>query len=354
MSMQNNIDLSLSLDDTKIIKGIAICLMLCHHLFSYSLYVGNDPVANFLGVVGKVCVSIFLLLSGYGITKQYSHLIESNDSRVGVFVTLKFILRRFLKFYFGYWLIFAISLPIGIYVFGIPLSSRYETNSVILPFIVDLFGFMGHKSYNITWWFNRTILLLYLIFPFIYIVMRKFPKLTFAISFIIMLIPIGIPFLNEMTIWLFAFVVGMIWSLKPDKINSIVRKCGKLIYIYAIVLFVVLLCFRSIRIIPYFYGLTVDGLLAASICMITALLLRDIPIVSSILSFLGKHSANIFMIHTFLFYYWLSDIIYWPKYTILIFLLLLLCCVLISVTIEFIKRKCGINKLCECILKRLR
>ena len=63
--------------DTKFIKGVAICLMLYHHLFAFpervtegvfiSLWSFNDTnLSVCLGAFGRICVPLFTLMSGYG------------------------------------------------------------------------------------------------------------------------------------------------------------------------------------------------------------------------------------------------------------------------------------------------
>ncbi|MBR4625341.1 MAG: hypothetical protein IKO56_07395, partial [Alphaproteobacteria bacterium] len=56
------------------------------------------------------------------------------------------------------------------------------------------------------------------------------------------------------------------------------------------------------------------------------------------LEFLGKHSMNIFLFHTFIFSHWLKNFIYSPKNPLLIFLLLLGVSLIISVAIEWLKK----------------
>jgi peptidoglycan/LPS O-acetylase OafA/YrhL len=67
---KKHIDFRLSLDESLIIKGIAICLMLWHHLFYESPEYGEIvfQTAKF----GKLCVALFLFISGYGLTIQYN------------------------------------------------------------------------------------------------------------------------------------------------------------------------------------------------------------------------------------------------------------------------------------------
>ncbi|WP_222422519.1 acyltransferase family protein, partial [Yersinia rohdei] len=64
--------------ETNYIKGIAIILMLMHHLFAFPDRIPHDAniinslpfiganVDNYLANFGKICVAIFLFISGYG------------------------------------------------------------------------------------------------------------------------------------------------------------------------------------------------------------------------------------------------------------------------------------------------
>lgn len=67
--------LLISKRDTQILKGIGIMLMLIHHLFSspasIELYddiaINGVGLVNQIGVFSKLCVSIFVFISGYGL-----------------------------------------------------------------------------------------------------------------------------------------------------------------------------------------------------------------------------------------------------------------------------------------------
>ena len=71
--MKNN-SLELSLNDTMLLKGVALLLLLAHHLFyqgigynDIHLY-GSHYLVKEIGIVPKLCVAIFVFLSGYGLT----------------------------------------------------------------------------------------------------------------------------------------------------------------------------------------------------------------------------------------------------------------------------------------------
>ena len=60
---------------------------------------------------------------------------------------------------------------------------------------------------------------------------------------------------------------------------------------------------------------------------------------------LGKHSMNIFLIHTFVYYFWFTDIMYFTKSPFIIFLTLLFTSILLSVLIEKSKQWIGFYRI---------
>ena len=83
-----------SKDDTLAVKGIAIMMMLVHHLFAFparllpgthfnSLFVFADSTTLewHVSAFCKVCVAIFTLLAGYGIFKSYSSKLVPGDEQ---------------------------------------------------------------------------------------------------------------------------------------------------------------------------------------------------------------------------------------------------------------------------------
>lgn len=67
--------------------------------------------------------------------------------------------------------------------------------------------------------------------------------------------------------------------------------------------------------------------------------------ISKSLVFLGRHSFNIFLFHTYIFSYYFHDYIYWKRNPLLIYLTLLAVCVPISMLIEWSKQYFHINEL---------
>ena len=84
------------------------------------------------------------------------------------------------------------------------------------------------------------------------------------------------------------------------------------------------------------YSLLFDSLLTVSLVM-TYLKWRQDGVVQRALVFLGKHSMNIFLFHTFIFLYYFHDEIYYSENPLVIFLTLLFSCLIISVGMEYVK-----------------
>jgi peptidoglycan/LPS O-acetylase OafA/YrhL len=264
-------DFRLSLDNTQIIKGIAICLMLWHHLFYQHPEYGNLVFQTAL--FGKVCVSLFLFLSAYGLTVQYGKVYGKTIAE-----TFKFQAKRFVKFYANYWVIFLIFVPIGIFVFGRSLNIPYEGLNKIKALFTDLLGLNGLQSYNITWWFNKLIIILYFLFPILYFIAKKWSILLLIAAIILSkfdlpLLPIGVH------AWIFHFALGIVYALHIDKVNQFFNRFNHWILFGLLFFgFCILFYLRNHNIIPYigFTGITVDAFLSVNIVVLILLIIRHI------------------------------------------------------------------------------
>ena len=339
MKQKKYIDFRLSLNETLIIKGIAICFMLWHHLFFETLDYGN--VVFQIAQFGKVCVSLFLFVSVYGLTIQYGKICDKSIES-----TFKFQAKIFVKFYANYWAVFLVFVPIGVFVFGRSLNISYEDSNPVKAIIVDFMGINGFQSYNITWWFNQLIISLYFLFPILYFVAKKWPILILIGS--IVLWKLYLPILPEgIHYWIFIFALGIVYTLYIDKLNHFFNRFNFCALLILLLLIFSALCYcRNYQVIPYFNGIRVDAFLAVNIVLLTLLIIRckiaTHTYISSVLSFLGKHSINIYMVHTFIYYYYFENFIYSFKYPLFIFVVLLAISLSISIIIEYGKKIVGL------------
>ena len=79
----------------------------------------------------------------------------------------------------------------------------------------------------------------------------------------------------------------------------------------------------------------------------------SIPGIRQILMFFGKHSMNIFLLHTFIRHYWFPEFTYSFRYFALISLVLFAVSLGASIVIEGIKKLIGYDKLLNFVVKKI-
>lgn len=298
--------MKLSRQDTNVLKGIAICAMLCHHLYTGADVIGNivpyTGIMEWIGTLGKVCVAMFLFCSGYGLTAQY-------DPSKSIFEDVKFVLRRLIKFYANYWMVFIIFVPITVFIFDRPLSAAYGAHvNIAKRLVYDIFGMQGWNSYNITWWFNKLIIILYLIYPLLYKVVRFKPWLAVLFGLSLMRISSYMPYDPlDICTWQLPFIIGMVWKLYEDKLPAVREWLSNHQYTFAaisVILLGILIYIRMYPVIPHWNGIYIDGLLTCAIVLCIVSILRRAKYIYSTFEYFGIHSMNIYMTHTFLIAYW--------------------------------------------------
>ena len=72
--------------------------------------------------------------------------------------------------------------------------------------------------------------------------------------------------------------------------------------------------------------------------MFCYIILADIPVISHILAFLGKHSANIYYFHTFIYWNWFPYTIYSLGNKVLIYCIVFGSSLAVSAILELIKK----------------
>lgn len=328
-------DKNFTVKDTNIIKGIAVYMLLWHHLFynsSVDVINGIYSLTGILAYYSKVCVAIFLVLSGYGLTESYK------KKRLKA---IDFYKKTLKKLYLNYWLIWIIFVPIGVIFFERTFDSVYIKN-ITIKFIINFLGFQrifGYEGYNATWWFMSLILGLYILYPLFIGTVRKNLNASILISFLIMFIPnikiFGTEIIFVYSSWIFPFVLGIFLSEKRT-LDNIKNSKNKWKIPLLILLLVFLCIFRLFG--KVITEVRIDGFIAVTIISLIYIFLSNIKYISYGLEWIGKHSFDIFLFHTFIYYYYFSSFIYSFKYPLLIFINLLIICCIISYLLEKIKK----------------
>ena len=313
--------------------------MLWHHLFLNST--GYGTLTHSLALFFKVCVALFLFVSGYGLTKQYGNLDHRNAR-----TTIKLLLRRFTNFFLSYWFCFAIVVLIG-NLCGYTFQDAYPaTRNTLKCFILDVFGQMGYDSYLKPWWFNKMIIQLYLVFPLLYIVIyNRYSALIglfafFALQLYAKNIPGHLFFVIEGG--LPAFYLGMV-SARYQIVPKIRKKNWKRIVPLFSILIVVVLAFlhNHIAAKEAYQAILIRALIALFIVYTyKSFGIRG----GSLMGFVGKYATIMYLTHV-LFIRLMPGIIYYPKQSILAFVLFVVVSLGLAMMIDWMEKVSRFDKL---------
>jgi len=344
---------------TNVAKGLAIFLMIYHHLFAFPERIssvdyiplfmfGNMPIDQLFGLFGKLTVAIFLFLSGYGLYKTF----ESKGK-----FDWKDSFQRIVQFYFYYLAVFLLFVPVGLFFFQD--NARY-----IFDFKDFLFNLLTLKStYNGEWWFVSLYIELLICFPFLAKMMKKAPVLLSYISFVLLffagffsrLLPqfpyneyaqIALTHLSALLFWQFVFLVGMYFAKYScfDKMNNFfTSRHLDSVFTY---LFLFVFCFFSRQfLLPYVIktmGISnyniynyADFILAPILIFSFVKMVLRVKVLFRMFAFLGKHSNNIWLTHTFFAYHFMEKVVFYPRYSILIVIWLFVITIVSSYIVDY-------------------
>lgn len=323
----------LSKNDTLCLKGIALILLLVHHLFYTDTQFFNDisihgiGIVNFIGIHCKVCVAIFVLLSGYG--------LERSSPLQGL-SAIDFYKHRFYKLFTNFWFIWLVFVPIGFIFYGYTIASIYGENYPVLKFVLQFFGLqsiLGYHGLNATWWFMTCIILLYLLFPFINKLSNRGLLIAILVSYVMQFL--SIPYLWAIKFYLLPFVIGVMlarnWQFTPP---HLVKKP-----IFWVAIMLAAFSQRAFGFIPF--RIDCDTIIAVAIVVLFKISSPVFSLGMVGLRFLGVHSMNIFLFHTFVYGYYWHDLIFATRYPLIIFFSLLITCIIISILLMWLKPRIG-------------
>lgn len=296
-------------------KGICILIMFLHHLFAFPERLDNVFNSNYLVWLGQelaIIVGLYVFISGYGLALKPLRLKDGFEKIVKLWLTFSFV--------------FAIFIPIGYYL-GV-----YDFE--VIEFLENLFFYKS--SYNHEWWFFS--LYVQLIVITILISLIKDAKISFVtlcvlfvVSVIIKKIDFGTTFLG-LRIYLPVFILSYITCKYNlfDKVDNLLSK----------------MLVKNLRIVCYIALAIIIGKKLGNICFIGIFfwflafsLININDWLSKVFCFLGKHSVNMWLVHTFFCYYYCKELFTSLPNPIIAFCLLLAMSLLTSIIIEYIKNR---------------
>lgn len=332
-----------------VIKAVAVFLMFFHHLFAQPdrlapdisyiplFYIGAEAAETYIGRFGKICVALFLFLGGYGTYLSCAKKIELDlDKRV--FSKIK-------KLYFVYWDVFLLFIPMC-FLFG-----ASTVNGGVEQLLWNFSGL--NISYNWEWWFFTPYVLLMIAFPSVLYISCKFKSffseflfVCFTDAFVEFILPVlsELPLFVDVSQSLFyglfvktmlqlpAFWMGILFA-KNRLLDSVKEKHCDLVYSVVGVMLSAFLVYMRDKV-----GASFDFIMAPCFTVSITLALNNRlgSYVKRALIPVGKESTVCWLSHSFFCYYLCQEFVYFPRYTVLIVLLLLAMCLITGKVIKWV------------------
>lgn len=323
--------------DSQAMKGIAILMMLFHHcyytedrfeqydvdFFPFGMQSAMDTAAFF-----KICVAIFVFISGYGIMVSMQ---KCGGSRLA---ERKNIAGRYISLMSGYWFVYILSL-IAVAAIKPSMYGVYNTRANPAAYVVNLLldglglaELFGTPTLNSTWWYMSLALIIVAVMPIFIEIYKRYGAISLLV--ICFFLRYAFTLKNfDMTRYFTILSLGIICAdrnylgrIKQKKWlkNRFFDYILKLIVYTAIfyMMYYVNTCdhisgnITEIR----------DGLVPLYVIFYCYAILFPIKPLKKFLEFMGKHSMNIFLTHTFIRLYFFGDFIYSFKNAYLIVLVL--------------------------------
>lgn len=345
-----------------ITKGILIILMLAHHVFSpdfLALYevktlLQNPVLTAQIVTFFKICVAGFSFISAFGITRTLKSK-NPKDPATGMAV----ILKRLIKLESSVIIIYIFAVLYKQFVMHQPIGAHYaqadmDTAHILLSICIDGLGlatYMGISPVNVTWWYLSYAVLLIVVMPFIYKAYEKCRYLLLPAACMVSLVIPGVRV--EFWCYLPTAFLGCAFAyenwferLREWKRENKLIKAGK----FLACLFLLYLSYLFSK----YTALEFSYLLVFVIPYMVYEFISPVPLLNFCLEFLGKYATDIFLIHTFIYYYFYPEFIYSFQDTWKILPVLLFICLIISVLIELFKKYTGYNKLTDKLLHVIR
>lgn len=362
-------------EHTMQMKGIAIIILLFHHCFlnaqrwatvPYEKLAttkgwGYYPISfapfsshtiQYLASFSKICVAMFVFMTGYGMWVSY----ESQKKKTTM---SNYIKKRMVTLMTGFLIIFAVTeilaIPTGrfIEVYG------HDFRSVVYM-IIDALGLaklLGTPLFCLTWWYMSLAIVLIMIFPFVHSMMERYQWVVVVASIIVPR-ACGFGQSTDLFRYLLAYTLGMYFA-QHDLLARIKERfmeqnmAGKLLsLIVSLIGLAVIIKCRQNAWIGWKYLDFWDGFAAMYVIVLSYIYILNGKWIVKGLGFLGKHSMNIFLIHSFYRDVFFHEFTYSFYYAWLDYIVLMAISLVTSMVLEWFKKLIRYEKFIDWV-KRL-
>ena len=337
--------------DSALIYGIAILMMIYHHLFSNPQRLGSTEYFSILNTIFdgiteqrlawlfRLCVPLYAFISGYGICTIISkNPVDERCSFRQIFSNYKLVMKQILKLLKKYWLVFVIFIPMGFHFFNLhPIGPKTFTR--------NLLGLAN--DYNAEWWYIKQYMMMLLLFPIFDFILCNL--VSFINKYIIAKYKHGKFFILALV-----FFCGIFFAIfrNAPMFDFFISQLGNEKFVFTLVFFVGFLCsffhifefgcenpnFQKIK--PFLAFILLfscmgirwfraydavyckyDAFITAPIIYSLVVLCNYIKPLTLFLQKLGKYSTYMWLTHSFFCFYYFSHWILKAKVSVFMFIL---------------------------------
>lgn len=321
------------------LKGAAILLMMAHHLFglptlieppnAYMPLIPGLPFEYWIGRFGKICVAMFLLLSGYGFA------VGAQGRSMGYFAGKAW------RFLLAYWPYFLLAFAAGHLFFQERMANgnlRFPTD----PLDIALNALALKNTMAFEWWFAETYMLLVLATGSLLWAARWRLALlagsgaAFVAGSVMDMARFDTPVVSiaNLLIWQLPWVIGIVLARPLPALVASILTTSKVV---AGLLLSVVLGFALVERFAGF-AMTPFLIVAAPVVVVASATLWRQPRSGGALQWLGSYTLGLWLVHPFFCYYFFQTQIYAPRLSPLVFAAVLAASLAVVLPVEWLRK----------------
>lgn len=346
---------SFTKDHTLILKGILVLMLLFHHLFYPDMLdeyavdtLIKDPVLLLSLVTWfKICVAGFCFITAYGMTRKFMSMPQKKYNNYAEVVAV-----RLIKLEMMIWFIYILAVLYKVFIMDMKLDYGYNHVQSAIYILFDMVGlakYAGTPMINVTWWYLPLSILLIFSMPIIY---YAYSKGRYLLLGPVCLLP-AVIFLKTDVLYAELLPVALLgtafayenWFEKIKRWNRAWRK--------PILFIALILCGWFSFEVNRYVNFGISWMFIFFLPLLVQEYISYVPVLSHALKFIGMQSANIFLIHTFIYYYFYTDVIYSLYDSWKIYLAVLAFSLIVSVIIECLRKLLQYDHLTDFVCKKI-